>query len=90
VANGGGDPQTTVHQMGVTSGTFHFHYDAFGIVDTFDVFYEGNPIFTTGGPIQNAHDTNVSFGPGQATVIVVRVSPGSTISNWTYTVSCPA
>jgi hypothetical protein len=90
MANGGGLPQTTSHQMGVTSGTFNFHYDGLVVPDTFQVFYEGNQVFTSGGPVGGAHDAPVSFGPGQSTFIVVVVSPSSTTSNWNYTVHCPS
>jgi hypothetical protein len=88
-ANGGGLPQTTTHQMGVTSGTFLFHYDGLTIPDQFDVYYGGMQIFTTGVPVSNAHDVMLTFGPGQSTFIVVVVSPSTNTSNWHYTVNCP-
>ena len=88
--NSGGPGVTeTFHELGKTGGSFQFSYDAFSVPDQFDIFYQGNRIFTTGGPVSGANTVNVTYGPGTDTKIMVRVT-GPSGTAWTYTVFCPA
>jgi hypothetical protein len=84
----GGNDVTTVHNVGRTSGTFTFSWNAFIAPDRFDVFYEGAQIFTTGGEVSGTGSAPVSFGPGTSTFVTVAVSTSTGNSIWTYTVGC--
>jgi hypothetical protein len=84
----GGNSVTTVHDVGRTSGTFTFSWNAFFAPDRFDVFYEGAQIFTTGTEVAGTGSANVSFGPGTSTFVTVMVSTSTGNSIWTYTVGC--
>lgn len=86
-ASGAGQVTTTVHNLGRTSGTVTINYDAFGIADTFEIFYEGGGILTTGA-VSGAGTRTVPFGPGSSTFIQVRVTGSTPTSVWTYTITC--
>ncbi|HLH26975.1 MAG TPA: hypothetical protein VK066_31000 [Chloroflexota bacterium] len=79
----------TTHDLGVSSGTFRFTYQAFTIPDQFDIYYEGALIYTTGGPVSNGNTVDVAFGPGASTTVDVVVTKSTPQSGWNYTVSCP-
>jgi hypothetical protein len=91
--NSGGEGVTsTVHQLGRSSGTFIFQYDAFSIPDQFDILYEGRTIFTTGSAVSGSNGTGTAVSySGSSTQVTVRVTGvvGSGTS-WTYTVFCPS
>jgi len=86
--SGGEGVTTTVHELGATSGTFDFTYDAFSIPDQFDISYEGNVVFTTGGPVSGSATVPVTYGPGSATSVTVVVT-GPSGTAWEYIVGCP-
>ena len=88
--SGGDGVTTTVHQLGQTSGTFNFFYEAYSVPDQFDITYEGNSIFTTGGPVSGNNGTGqpVNFGPGSSTEVTVTVT-GGVGTLWDYRVDCP-
>ncbi|MFN8523366.1 MAG: hypothetical protein U0821_09720 [Chloroflexota bacterium] len=86
--SGGFGVTTTVHQLGATSGSFPFSYDAFSIPDKFEVVYQGTTVFTTGGFVSGSGSAVIPFSgtDGFVTVIVT----GSTVGTaWNYQVSCP-
>ncbi len=88
--SGGAGVTRTAHNLGATSGTFRFTYNAFQVPDQFDINYEGIQIFTTGFVTgSNANNPAQVTYAGMSTTIevVVTSSPGSVI--WTYTVFCP-
>lgn len=87
--SGGAGVTTTVHELGATSGTFVFDYDAFSIPDRFDITYDGAVIFTTGGFVSGSNSVPVRFGPGRSTTITVTVTGSTAGTAWTYTVRCP-
>lgn len=43
-ASGGAGVTTTIHELGQSSGTFDFSYNAYAVPDRFQVFYEGSLI----------------------------------------------
>ena len=77
-----------MHELGATSGTFSFQYEAYSIPDQFDVYYEGNLIYTTGGPVSGGATVPVTFGPGTSTTVTVVVT-GPVGTAWDYVVNCP-
>jgi len=87
--SGGQGVTTTSHQLGRSSGTFSFSYNAFSQPDQFDILYEGRTIFSTGGPVSGSNTVAVSYS-GSSTQITVRVTGPSAGTEWEYTVSCPS
>jgi len=85
--SGGEGVTTTVHELGATSGTFEFVYDAYGIPDQFDIYYEGNLIYTTGGAVSGSATVPVSYSGTATSITVVVTGPSGTA--WDYVVSCP-
>jgi hypothetical protein len=87
--SGGQGVTTTSYQLGRSSGTFSFSYNAFSQPDQFDILYEGRTIFSTGGPVSGSNTVAVSYS-GSSTQITVRVTGPSAGTEWEYTVSCPS
>jgi FecR protein len=91
--SGGAGVTTTVHNLGRTSGTFAFSYQAFDVPDRFEVFYKGNRLLDTGlVPRQGspgAATVNLTYG-GASTTVTVIVTGSQPGTAWTYTVACPA
>jgi len=79
---------TTTHQLGATSGTFNFTYQAYSVPDRFDIYYQGTLIYTTGGPVSGGATVPVTFGPGTETFVTVVVT-GPSGTAWDYVVNCP-
>ena len=84
--SGGAGTTTTVHQLGVTSGTFQFSYQAFSVPDRFEVIYMGNTLLDTGS-ISGGAVHNLTFSGSSSIVTVIVTGPGGTA--WNYLVSCP-
>jgi len=86
-----GGAGTTVNnfELGATSGTFTFSFDAFNEADRFQITYEGRTILDTGF-VSNTGTRSVSYS-GSSTVVTVIVTgaPSSTTTVWNYTLSCP-
>ena len=87
--SGGQGVTVTTHELGQTSGTFAFTYNAQIQPDLFEIFYEGSLIFTTGGPVPGSATRTVTYS-GTSTQIVVRVTGPETGTLWSYVVGCPA
>ena len=85
--SGGEGVTRTVHELGQSSGTFNFTYEAYGVPDQFDVYYQGQLIFTTGGPVSGGGTVPITYSGTATTVEVVVTGPSGTL--WDYTVSCP-
>src|SRR4051812_12180491 len=85
---GGTGVTETVHQLGVSSGTFDFSYDAFSIPDQFEVIYEGNTLLDTGS-VSGAATVPITYS-GTSTEVTVRVTGPDPSTAWEYTVACPA
>jgi hypothetical protein len=87
-ASGGNGVTTTVHELGQTSGTFNFSYEAFTVPDRFEVIYQGVALLDTGFVAGNAtHSLTYS---GASTQVTVKVTGNLTSSSqWQYTVACP-
>lgn len=93
--SGGQGITETVHQLGVSGPTsFLFQWEAFGIPDQFEVFYEGVLIFDTGLVGDNINEgtgsATVNVPAGSATTVTVRVTGPQANTAWRYTVNCPA
>ena len=86
--SGGEGVTRTVHELGQPSGTFNFTYEAFSVPDQFDVYYEGQLIFTTGGPVSGGDTVPITYSGTATTVEVVVTGPPGTL--WNYVVACPA
>ncbi|MGI8856407.1 MAG: hypothetical protein ACR2JW_11700 [Thermomicrobiales bacterium] len=85
--SGGAGVTTNVHELGRTSGTFVFSWDAFTIPDKFDVFYQGALLFSTG--FVSFTGTHTITYTGASTRVTVVVTGSSAATAWTYTVNCP-
>jgi hypothetical protein len=79
---------TTTYELGATSGTFQFTYNAEILPHRFDIFYEDVLIHTT-GVVSGGNTVPVSFGPGTETTVDVVVT-GPAVYGWYFDVSCPA
>lgn len=93
-SSGGAGVTTTVHGIGAAGPTsFLFEWEAYGVPDQFQVFYEGALIHDTG-----VVGDDINEGTGSATltlpagtsteVTVVVTGPDGTA--WDYRVNCPA
>jgi hypothetical protein len=84
--SGGAGTTTTTHQLGQTSGSFRFSYQAFSVPDRFQVIYEGNTLLDTGS-VSGGSTKLVAFSGAATTVTVIVTGPPGT--SWNYTVNCP-
>ena len=84
--SGGEGVTTTVHELGATSGTFEFDWDAQNIPDQFEVIYEGNVIFDTGS-VSGTGTQQIPYS-GSSSQVTVRVT-GPSGTAWSYVVNCP-
>jgi subtilisin-like proprotein convertase family protein len=90
--SGGPDPFTNTIDTGVTSGVLHMEWDMLQAADSLDVYYEGNNVWTSGGPISGPGSANAPYGPGsstQVTVVVNKNGNSSSSTRWYLTNSCP-
>lgn len=90
--SGGAGVTTTLHDLGRTSGTFAFSYQAFSVPDRFEVIYEGNRLLDTGlvprPGSPGAATVNLTYR-GASTTVTVIVTGSQPGTSWNYTVSCP-
>ena len=84
----GSGSTTTAHQLGRTSGTFRFDFQAFTIPDRFEVFYEGKLLFDS-GVVSGSGSQLLTFGPGSATFVTVRATGFDAGTLYEYAVGCP-
>ena len=84
---GGGQFTTTVHNLNRTSGTLRINWDAFGVSDRFQIFYQGVQV-SDSGFVSNTGSANVPFGPGISTFVQVTVSGSTPLSQWEYSLDC--
>jgi subtilisin-like proprotein convertase family protein len=88
-SNGGAAAYTNVVDTGTTSGTFNLAWEFYPIPDHLKVYYEGNVIFDT-GLVSGPGVANVSYGPGQSTLITITVNEGNNPdpnTAWNYTLT---
>jgi hypothetical protein len=86
--SGGAGVTTRVYEMGQPQGTFRFTYEAYTLPDTFELFYEGDLLHST-GVVSGSGDFTEHFGPGTSTQIKVVVTGQDPDTAWTYTLYCP-
>jgi hypothetical protein len=86
--SGGEGVTRTVHELGQPSGTFNFTYEAYSVPDQFDVYYQGQLIFTTGAPVSGGDTVPITYSGTATTIEVVVTGPAGTL--WDYVVACPA
>jgi hypothetical protein len=89
--SGGEGVTTTVHNLGLASGTFVFTYDMLSIPDRADVYLgagtSGPLLYTTGAFVSGTNTVTIPFsGSGLVTVVITGSTAGTA---WDYTVSCP-
>jgi hypothetical protein len=83
-------PESREIELGATSGSFLFSYDAQTIPDRFIVTYEGAVLFDS-QCVSGAADVPIDYS-GRSTRITVRVEPncaGDMGTSWTFVVGCP-
>jgi len=85
--SGGAGVTTNVHELGRTSGTFVFSWDAFSIPDKFDVSYQGTLLFSTGF-VSFTGSKSITYS-GTSTKVTVVVTGSAAGTAWTYMVNCP-
>ena len=89
-SSGGPGVTVTVHELGQSSGTFGFQYEAFGVPDLFEIFLGsgtgGAVLFTTTNPVSGNNSVNVAYS-GSSQITVRVTGPSGTL--WEYTVQCP-
>lgn len=78
---------TNTHQLGRTSGTFSFQWDAQQLPDQFEVFYQGQRLFNSGS-VTGAGSTLIPYS-GSSSAVTVTVTAMSERVLWTYIVGCP-
>jgi hypothetical protein len=84
--SGGAGTTTTQHQLGRTSGTFRYEYQAYSVPDRFQIVYQGTTLLDTGS-VSNAGAVNVAFSGTSTVVTVTVIGPSGT--SWDYIVNCP-
>jgi hypothetical protein len=88
--SGGPGTTTTTHNLGQTSGTFTFSYDAQTVPDKFDIYLgtgtSGTLLYSTNVPVSGANSVQVPYS-GNANITVVVTGPTGTL--WSYIVTCP-
>ncbi len=85
--SGGEGVTETTHGLGRSSGSFLFSWNAYGIPDRFQIFYQGALIFDS-GVISGAGSATVVYA-GAATSVLVRVTGSTSGTFWEYTLGCP-
>ena len=99
--SGGFGVTTTVHDLGRTSGTFSFFYDAINVPDRFEVIYQGVHLHDTGfvpspyprpigvpPTIPGTATVNLTYS-GTSTLVTVIVTGSAPNTAWDYEVRCP-
>lgn len=86
--SGGAGVTNTDHELGRTSGTFVFSYDALTIPDKFEIRYQGALIFTTNDFVSGTGSKSISYS-GSSSKITVTVTGSSSGTAWSYVVNCP-
>lgn len=84
--SGGVGVTTTVHQLGATSGTFVFDYEAFSVPDRFEVIYMGDTLLDTGS-VSGGANPSLSYNGSSTLVTVIVTGPAGTA--WNYVINCP-
>jgi hypothetical protein len=85
--SGGVGTTTTVHELGATSGTFIFDYQAYSVPDRFEVIYMGSTLLDT-GPVAGGASVSLSYSGSSSLVTVIVTGPSGTA--WDYILSCPS
>jgi subtilisin-like proprotein convertase family protein len=89
-STGGPDASTNIIDTGVTSGTLKIDYNFFTEPDFMHIYYGGRLIFDS-GLISGSGTTNISYGPGNSTLVTIIMNEGGNTNNpttaWEYTVT---
>jgi hypothetical protein len=90
---------TNTYDLGRTSGTFSFFYNAFDIPDRFEVIYQGTTLLDTGfvpvppGPAPpttpGTATVHLTYS-GTSSLVTVIVTGSDPRTDWDYTISCPS
>jgi hypothetical protein len=75
-SGGGFEASTNVVDTGLTQGFFSIAWEFYQVPDQLRVYYEGQLLFDT-GYTNGAGITNLTYGPGQSTEIVITVNEGN-------------
>jgi hypothetical protein len=85
--SGGQGTFTQGYNMGASSGTVSFTYDAFTIPDAFQVMTGGSTVFTTGGLVSGS--SSASFQLKGSPIVFVAVTAPLSGTAWEFTLGCP-
>jgi hypothetical protein len=85
--SGGQGTFAKAFNMGVTSGSVSFSYDAYTIPDAFQVATGGSAVFTTGGLVSGAGST--AFQLKGSSVVFVTVTAPLSGTAWEFALDCP-
>ncbi len=85
--SGGPEASTNLVETGRPSGTLLIDYDFLGEADRMTIYHDGRLILDT-GPVSGAGHTNVDYGPGGSTAVLIVMNEGGAVSEdtvWLYT-----
>ena len=90
--SGGQGTTKTRHALGTKAGTVQVTYDMYAIPDSFDCYYNGVLVATTGGLVSGPGTLTWAYAPqpGDPTWCLVVMSAPNSGTAWTYTLHCPA
>lgn len=86
---GGGGVTSAVYELGQTSGTFSFTYQAFSVPDRFEVIYQGSTLIDTGTVSGGATLTRTYSGTATFVTVIVTGSTSGSGTAWNVAVGCP-
>lgn len=87
--SGGEGITTTIHNLGSTPGVVNINFDMFAIMDSLDVFYQGNIVASTNGPVSGPGTLTFNYNPTNNIFNITVVVTGPVGTSWNYTVNCP-
>lgn len=90
-AGGYGRFQQFTVDLHKTQGVFQVYYQMYTIPDQLKIYYEGVPVFSTGGLVSGSRTVDVSYGSATstATTVTVEVDAPDQDTAWVVSVSCP-
>ena len=85
-SSGGPAAATNIINTPATSGNLAIDYDFYDQPDTMHVYYGTNRIFDS-GLLSDSGTFNISYGPGDSSVITIIIDEGRVLTEWDYTVT---
>ena len=85
-SSGGPAAATNIINTPATSGNLAIDYDFYDQPDTMHVYYGTNLIFDS-GLLSDSGTFNISYGPGDSSVITIIIDEARVLTEWDYTVT---